>query len=36
MEEVFGHSIDYDKAKPTNSEYIVTVADKLKLEYQLS
>lgn len=33
MEEVFGHSVDYDKAKPTNSEFIVTVADKLKLEY---
>lgn len=33
MEDVFGHSIDYDKAKPTNSEFIVTVADKLRLEY---
>lgn len=33
MEEVFGHSIDIDKAKPTNSEFIVTVADKLRLEY---
>lgn len=33
MEEVFGHSIDYDKAKPTNSEFIVTLADKLRLEY---
>ena len=32
MEEVFGHSVDYDKAKPTNSEFIVTVADKLRLE----
>lgn len=32
MEEVFGHSVDIDKAKPTNSEFIVTVADKLKLE----
>lgn len=36
MEEVFGHSVDYDKAKPTNSEFIVTLADKLKLEYQFS
>lgn len=35
MEEVFGHSVDYDKAKPTNREYLVTVTDKLKLEYQL-
>ena len=33
MEEVFGHSVDIDKAKPTNSEFIVTVADKLRLEY---
>ena len=33
MEEIFGHSVDYDKAKPTNSEFIVTVADKLKLEH---
>ena len=36
MEEIFGHSVDYDRAKPTNSEFIVTIADKLKLEYQLS
>ena len=35
MEEIFGHSVDYDKAKPTNSEFIVTVADKLKLENSL-
>ena len=32
MEEIFGHSVDIDKAKPTNSEFIVTVADKLTLE----
>lgn len=32
MEELFGHSVDYDKAKPTNSEFIATVADKLKLD----
>ena len=36
MEEIFGHSVDYDKAKPTNSEFIVTVADKLKLEAGVS
>ena len=28
MEEIFGHSVDIDKAKPTNSEFIVTVSDK--------
>ena len=36
MEEIFGHSVDIDRAKPTNSEFIVTLADKLKLERQLS
>ena len=33
MEEIFGHSVDIDRSKPTNSEFIVTIADKLKLEY---
>lgn len=33
MEELFGHSVDIDKAKPTNSEFMVTIADKLRLEY---
>lgn len=33
MEEIFGHSVDIDKAKPTNSEFVVTVADKLRLEF---
>ena len=32
MEEIFGHSVDIDRAKPTNSEFIATIADKLKLE----
>jgi len=32
MEEIFGHSVDYDRSKPTNSEFIVTLADKLRLE----
>ena len=34
MEEIFGHSVDIDKAKPTNSEFIVTIADKMKLEFK--
>ena len=33
MTEIFGNSVDIDKAKPTNSEFIVTVADKLRLDY---
>jgi len=32
MENIFGHSVDYDRAKPTNSEFIATLADKLRLE----
>ena len=36
MEEIFGHSVDIEKAKPTNSEFIVTVADKLRLEHKKS
>ena len=35
MEEIFGHSVDYDRAKPTNSEFIATVADKLKIDNHL-
>ncbi len=33
MENIFGHSVDIDKAKPTNSEFIVTIADKLRLDF---
>ena len=33
MEELFGHSVDIDKAKPTNSEFVVTLADKLRLDF---
>ncbi len=31
MEEIFGNSVDYDRAKPTNSEFLATLADRLKL-----
>lgn len=33
MEKIFGHSVDIDKSKPTNSEFIVTIADKLRLDF---
>ena len=33
MEEIFGYSVDIDKAKPTNSEFMVTIADKLRLDF---
>jgi len=34
MVELFGYTVDIDGAKPTNSEFIVTIADKLRLEYK--
>ena len=34
MEDLFGHSVDYDRAKPTNSEFIALIADKVRLEYK--
>ena len=33
LEEIFGFSVDIDKSKATNSEFMVTIADKLRLEY---
>ena len=35
MEDIFGHSVDIEKAKPTNSEFIVTIADKLRLDNRI-
>lgn len=32
--ELFGYTINISKAKPTNSEFIAMVADKLRLEFQ--
>ncbi len=32
MEDIFGHSIDFDRSKPTNSEFIATIADNLRLQ----
>ena len=31
MEELFGFSVSCDKAKPTNSEFLSTIADRIKL-----
>ncbi|MGL4818627.1 MAG: sporulation transcription factor Spo0A [Bacilli bacterium] len=33
---LFGHTVSMSKAKPTNSEFIAMVADKLRLEYKAS
>ena len=32
MEDIFGNSVDVDKSRPTNSEFIATLADKLRLK----
>ena len=31
-EDLFGQSVDFDRTKPTNSEFLVTIADKLRLD----
>ena len=31
MEDIFGNSIDFERSKPTNSEFFTTIADRLKL-----
>ena len=32
MEELFGNSVDVDRSKPTNAEFIVTLADRLRID----
>ena len=32
MEKYFGNSVDYDRSKPTNAEFIVTLTDRLRLD----
>ena len=31
MEDLFGNSIDFDRSRPTNSEFLSTLADRFKL-----
>lgn len=35
IEEMFGYTISAGKGKPTNSEFIALIADKLRLEYRM-
>lgn len=35
LEEMFGYTISAGKGKPTNSEFIALIADKLRLQYRL-
>ncbi|MGV8145042.1 MAG: sporulation transcription factor Spo0A [Alkaliphilus sp.] len=36
IHNIFGYTINNDRGKPTNSEFIAMVADKLRLEYKVS
>ena len=31
MEDIFGNSVDFDRSRPTNSEFLSTIADRFKL-----
>jgi two-component system response regulator (stage 0 sporulation protein A) len=33
-EDVFGYTISFEKDKPTNSEFIATIADKIQMEHK--
>lgn len=35
LEEMFGYTVSAGKGKPTNSEFIALIADKLRLEYRM-
>lgn len=34
LEALFGYTVDYVKGKPTNSEFIALIADKIRLSYR--
>ena len=36
FEELFGYSTDSGKGRPTNSEYIARIADKVRMDYPIS
>lgn len=36
IEEIFGYTVSISKSKPTNSEFIAMIADKLRLEHQMN
>ena len=36
INKFFGYTINLDRGKPTNSEFIAMVADKLRLSYKVS
>ena len=34
LEKLFGYTVNMGKGKPTNSEFIAMIADKIRLEYK--
>ena len=36
INKIFGYTIHNEKGRPTNSEFIAMVADKLRLEHKVS
>lgn len=32
MEKIFGNSVDFERSRPTNSEFLTTIADRIKLK----
>lgn len=36
IEELFGYTVSDRKGKPTNSEFIALLADKIRLEYKMN
>ena len=36
IDSLFGYTVQHDKGKPTNSEFIAIIADKLRLERKIS
>lgn len=35
IEDMFGYTVSAGKGKPTNSEFIALIADKLRIEYKM-
>jgi len=35
VESIFGYTVNSNKGKPTNSEFIAMIADKLQLDYKI-
>ena len=35
IDDIFGYTISASKAKPTNSEFIAMISDKLRLEHRM-